>query len=147
MERNYSAAIADATRKYPGPYYLMRFRSLDWEDATDKERYDSGYYWMPYSDLETYYCLIPLTEKERQEQIEAIKERILNIYLYLLENYGIEIAEKFTIEWENIIKEYNVEIIKYPYCRSHEGQCNLFCNFFKRGKCIFKDDETRPVQL
>lgn len=148
MEKNYDAAFADVRHKYPGPYETSKFRALYWEDATDKEKYDSGYYWIQDKDLDTRYCLAPLSEQEKQEQKKAVKEKIEGMYYYMLENYGIKFAERFrTKTWVNKFKNYNVKIdVNYPHCKYNEGQCDIFCNFF-RGKCSFKDDETGDVAL
>ena len=70
----------------------------------------------------------------------AAKIKILNMYDYLLNNYGWDYADYF---WNysrggsEKIKKYNLKEKKLPHCKcTKDGQCDLFCPYFC-GKCNY----------
>lgn len=139
--------IQEARQKCPGPCQISRFRTLYWEDATDKEKYDSGYYWIQDQGSDTQYCFIPLSLQEKQEQLETIQNKIRNMYFYILEHYGKNAAEIFRTEaWADKIEKYNVIInLKYPYCQYNQGQCSMSCAFFSFSGCQLEEYQKRFI--
>ena len=58
-------------------------------------------------------------------------------FKYLLKNYGNDYANKFIEECAE--KDIKFSIEAYPHCNYAEGQCDIFCNFYKKGQCLYEN--------
>ena len=119
-----SPLVKPGNLKITTPYKILKM-----EDATEEQI--KKLIWLPYKNSNR--ALIPLTKEEkaiRKENQEYHKEQT---YLYLLDIYGWEYAERYA-------KEKNIKLgIELPHCKYNSGQCDIFCNFYTKEKCNYKD--------
>ena len=115
------------TKRAPSRDLLVdRFRRIRWEDATDEQK--ENLLWVKYDKTLTAH--LPLTEAE-QEQIkknDAFHKD--EMYKYLLSNYGVDYADRFA--------KHHMIKTDLPQCAYTHGQCNLLCDYFKKGKCSYE---------
>lgn len=121
----------------PGGKRIDPFPTVSWENASEEMKND--------------HTRIGIKEKGklktfRSHTIEEKKEinlnkawRIEQIFLYLL-NCNFDYAKKYMEENKKDIEKLGIKLdLNVPRCQFNEdNQCNLFCYFYEKGKCLWK---------
>ena len=137
--KGYAAAKFMADRNTPtvkpGNKKILRDYSLIyWENATDEQKKKLKWYLVSCGGIEKKFAQIKLTQEEKEMLADNIKYHYMEMFKYLLEHYGNDYALQF---WEECIEEdVRFEMNVYPHCKYAEGQCDIFCDYYKNGVCI-----------
>lgn len=122
----------------PGNKKIRRTPFIDWKDATEEQK--ETLKWHTFNDggrnawTQAYF---PFTEEEKQIRKDNELYHYEKMFKYILENYGNDYADKFAKEC--IEKDMEISIEAYPHCDYAEGQCNMFCDFYEKGQCLYED--------
>lgn len=118
----------------PGNKKIRTMPFIDWKDATEEQKETLN--WCIFDDTwkQAYF---PFTEEEKQIRKDNELYHYEKMFQYLLENYGNGYAFRFAEEC--IKKDMKLSIKAYPHCKYAEGQCDMFCNFYKRGECNYEN--------
>lgn len=114
--------------------------TIDWEEAPEDMKNNPKVMWItegPSWDRRKK-TFRRFTEEEKQEMKLNQKWRIEQIFLYILNKYGWEFAECYAKEKKDIIEKTNAKVsLDIPHCEySYSRQCDIFCRYFKGGRCI-----------
>ena len=121
----------------PGNKRIPRNHSLVfWENATDEQKKELKWYSVLYGGgVKKKFAHIELTQEEKEMLADNTKYHYMEIFKYLLDHYGNDYALQF---WEECIeKDVRFELNAYPRCRYANGQCDMFCDYYKEGVCIY----------
>lgn len=113
-----------------------------WEDAPEEMRKDPKRMWItgPFNNMKKTFRAH--TEEEKEEIRLNKKWRIEQIFLFMLEHYGWEYAERYAWEERENIEKFNLTLnLQIPHCENTAtGQCDMFCPFFQ-GHCKYYKEE------
>lgn len=124
----------EAGWKYSNP-------TVNWEDDTEENRNNPKIMWITSSmgGHKKKYRFRALTPEERVRITDARRIYLMNVYTYILEKYDYESARiyydrrKEEFDDVGIVPELNI-----PHCKyTTDGQCDLFCPYYKEGKCTW----------
>lgn len=122
-------------RVRPGGKIIDSFPFIYWKDATEEQK--NTLCW-----IESAFgkrALRKYTQEEKEEIRLNHIFRIEETYKKLLTKYGWEYAEKYKETQQG--KEGITFNSAYPRCKySLDNQCNLFCYYFKEGKCSYYEN-------
>lgn len=122
----------------PGGKIINPFPMVEWDDASEEVKNDSTRTWIKEKGkLKTFR---KHTEKEIKEINLNKAWRIEQIFLYLL-NCNFDYAKRYMEENKKDIEKLGIKLnLNVPRCQFNEdNQCNLFCYFYEKGKCLWKE--------
>lgn len=122
----------------PGNKKIPRNHSVVyWDDATDKQKKELKWCSISCGGIKNKFARIELTQEEKEMLADNTKYHYMEIFKYLLNNYGNDYALQF---WEECIeKDVRFELNAYPHCKYANGQCDIFCDYYKEGVCIYEN--------
>lgn len=138
------AIILNAEMSVPKPHeakWSYSHPTVNWEDDTEENRNDPKIMWMTSSmdGCQKKYRFRALTPEERARITDARRIYLMRVYTYILENYDYESARAYynrrKKEFDEVeaVPEFNI-----PHCEyTKDRQCDLFCYYYKEGKCIW----------
>lgn len=128
--KGYAAArfVAEMTvpRTRPGGMEVNLNKVLKWKDASEEQRNDPRIMWVTGPMKDRKITFIKLTDEEVKEKELNEEWRRKEIYKFLRDKYEGAGYEKI------FEKEQNGD--PSPACFISNGQCNLFCPYWK-GEC------------
>ena len=110
-----------------------RIKRIYWDEATEQQKQE-----LNWSKVwgQIPWTILPLSEGEKIMRKENNQYHCEQMFQYLLKHYGTDYAYKFAEEC--LKKDMEVCTETYPHCVYNKGQCDMFCDFYKEGVCIYE---------
>ena len=136
----YSAAKLTADMNTPkvkpgNKVITFNHKRLLWEDATEQQKQELVWITATIFGRKEKSTILPLSEGEKIMRKENNQYHCEQMFQYLLKHYGTDYAYRFAEEC--IEKDMEVCTEKYPHCVYNKGQCDIFCDFYEKGVCIY----------
>lgn len=137
--KGYSAAKLNADFRSPdikpGNPHIPYYKRIMWDEATQEQKDTLNWVTSLISGRENKSAVLPLTPQEKKILAENKHYHQEQMYIYLLENYGNDYAHKFLEE----VALNRTDLKIYPHCKYANGQCDMFCDYYKEGVCIYEN--------
>ena len=136
----YITADAEVPNKRPDSKAGPRMKKLMWEDATQEQR--DNLMW--FKTMLGTYTLLSHTKEEEHEIWLDKQYHLQEMLKYILKHNGLDTYFKVYNFYKDRFDEYQVTVDnEFPHCKYADGQCDLFCKYYKSGNCWY---ETRLDQ-
>ena len=137
------AAILKAemsVKRAPGLGLWICWPTIMWEEDTEENRKDKSLMWIN-SPMCGKYRFRERTPEELAQATAARRTYLLDVFIYLLENYGWEYAVEYYHRRKEDFDEVNIAPeLRIPHCKySKDKQCDMFCSFFNNGGCEYEN--------
>ena len=139
----YLNADCAVPNKRPNSKVKHRTKRLFWDDATQEQK--DNLTWI--QTLLGTYTIIPNTKEEEHEIWLDQQYHLQQMLDYILNNYGFDTYNKIIDIYKDRFDEYEVEINNdFLHCKYADGQCDLFCKYYKCGGCRYEERLDQTVR-